>query len=220
MSHQPPASGSRFRITGRWRVVGFCLLAVATTVAWAQSGQDAGAPVTSVKNVDWQRYGGQWYELARLPNSFQRKCVGDVSAQYSAGNEGRIQVINSCRRDDGAIDSAVGEARKVAAEEGRLKVRFAPSWLSWLPLVWGDYWVLAIDDGYQTALVGTPDREYLWLLSRTPQRSSADIEPWLMRAASMGFDISRVMLTTQSGTVSSPTSFNKPATVTAAGSHP
>lgn len=173
------------------------MLAVVATASWAQQSSDGNVAVTSVKNVDWQRYGGQWYELARLPNSFQRKCVGDVTAQYSAAPEGRLQVINTCRRDDGSTDSALGEARKVNNEDGRLKVRFAPRWLSWVPLVWGDYWVLGLDDDYQTALVGTPDHEYLWLLSRTPQRSSAEIEPWLMRASAMGFDISRVMLTTQ-----------------------
>lgn len=181
----------------RWGAAALVLTTIAT-VAWAQSGTDGNLPVTSVKNVDWQRYGGQWYELARLPNSFQRKCVGDVSAQYTAAADGRLQVLNTCRRDDGSVDSALGEAKVVPDEEGRLKVRFAPGWLAWLPLVWGDYWVLGLDDDYQTALVGTPDREYLWLLSRTPQRSSAAIEPWLMRAASMGFDISRVRLTSQS----------------------
>ena len=189
-----------------WLGAAACVLAAAATASWAQEPSDGNAAVTSVKNVDWQRYGGQWFELARLPNSFQRKCVGDVTAQYSAAPEGRIQVVNTCRRDDGSTDSALGEARKVNNEDGRLKVRFAPRWLAWVPLVWGDYWVLGLDDEYQTALVGTPDHEYLWLLSRTPQRSSAEIEPWLMRASAMGFDISRVMLTTQTAQNPAPSS--------------
>ena len=174
------------------------LFAVTATASWAQPTAPALTAIAAVERVDWQRYAGQWYELARLPNSFQRKCVGDVIAQYSAAPDDKLQVTNLCRRDDGVTDSATGEARKVAGEQGRLKVRFAPRWLSWVPLVWGDYWVLALDDDYQTALVGTPDHEYLWLLSRTPQRSSAAIEPWLQRAEAMGFDTSRVMLTSQS----------------------
>lgn len=173
------------------------LLAVAAS-SWAQAPLPALTAFSAVEHVDWQRYAGQWYELARLPNSFQRKCASDVIAQYSVTPENNLQVVNLCRRDDGATDSATGEARKVAGDQGRLKVRFAPRWLSWVPLVWGDYWVLALDDDYQTALVGTPDHEYLWLLSRTPQRSSAAIEPWLQRAEAMGFDTSRVMLTSQS----------------------
>lgn len=201
------------------RVFASCTMAVVATSAWPQAMPGATAAVTSVKNVDWQRYGGQWYELARLPNSFQRKCVGDVIARYSAAAEGRLQVLNTCRRDDGTVDSALGEARKSAADEGRLKVRFAPDWLAWLPLVWGDYWVLGLDDEYQTALVGTPDHEYLWLLSRTPQRSSAEIEPWLMRAAAMGFDISRVMLTTQAAE-NPPSNSTESKSGTAGGANP
>ena len=174
------------------------LLSLVATAPWAQVPAPVLTAIAAVDHVDWQRYAGQWYELARLPNSFQRKCVGDVMAQYSEGPDNTLQVVNQCRRDDGSMDSAMGEARKVAGEQGRLKVRFAPRWLSWVPMVWGDYWVLALDDDYQTALVGTPDHEYLWLLSRTPQRSSAAIEPWLQRAETMGFDTSRVMVTNQS----------------------
>jgi len=198
MLNSPPVNHSLPIAKRRWKVAAACVLAVAVNAGWAQQLNDGSAAVTSVRNVDWQRYGGQWFELARLPNSFQRKCAGDVTAQYSAAAEGRLKVLNTCRRDDGSVESAMGEARKVNTEDGRLKVRFAPQWLAWVPFVWGDYWVLGLDDDYQTALVGTPDHEYLWLLSRTPQRSSAEIEPWLMRASAMGFDISRVMLTTQS----------------------
>lgn len=209
MLNFPPAKRSSPLRTSCWLVAAACVLAGAATASRAQQSSDGSVAVTSVKNVDWQRYGGQWYELARLPNSFQRKCVGDVTAQYSAAADGRLQVLNTCRRDDGSTDSALGEARKVNNEDGRLKVRFAPRWLAWVPLVWGDYWVLGLDDEYQTALVGTPDHEYLWLLSRTPQRSSAEIEPWLMRASAMGFDISRVMLTTQ--TAQNPASQSSPS---------
>jgi len=153
-----------------------------------------------VEHLDWERYLGRWYEVARLPNSFQRKCVADITADYEALPDGRLRVVNQCRRDDREVDVANGEARQVQGDVGKLKVRFAPRWLAWVPAVWGDYWVIAVDDDYRTALVGTPDREYLWLLSRAPQRPSADIDAWLQRAAAVGFDTSRVVLSHQSGT--------------------
>jgi apolipoprotein D and lipocalin family protein len=150
-----------------------------------------------VGHVDWSRYAGLWYEVARLPNSFQRKCVANVTADYSALANGNIQVTNRCERDGHGIDAAIGEARQVAGDVGKLQVRFAPKWLAWVPAVWGDYWVIALDDDYRTALVGTPDRQYLWLLSRVPQRTSADIDEWLQKAAALGFDAQRVMRTPQ-----------------------
>lgn len=168
------------------------------TLASAQSAKTADAqPLVTVPRVDWSQYVGKWYELARLPNSFQRKCVADVIAEYTALPSGSIRVVNRCQRDDRSVDAATGEARKVAGEEGKLKVRFAPEWLSRLPAVWGDYWVIGLDDTYQTALVGTPDREYLWLLSRTPQRPPAEVDAWLQRAVALGFDIDRVLRTPQ-----------------------
>ncbi|QHI99427.1 lipocalin [Xylophilus rhododendri] len=164
--------------------------------ALAQS-PSPGVPIAAVAHVDWQRYGGKWYELARLPNAFQRKCIGDVTARYLAKEQGRIEVVNQCRRDDASEDVALGEARLVDGDVGKLKVRFAPRWLAWMPLVWGDYWVLEVDEGYRTALVGTPDREYLWLLSRQPQRPPAEVDAWVQRAAALGFDTSRLIRTVQ-----------------------
>lgn len=163
------------------------------------SAQPASAQVALpfVAHLDWQRYGGRWYEVARLPNSFQRRCAADVTADYGSAADGNLRVVNRCERDDKTVETATGEARPVAGEAGKLKVRFAPQWLSWLPLVWGDYWVIEVDDDYRTALVGTPDREYLWLLSRVPQRSADDVDSWLQRAAALGFDTDRIVRTRQ-----------------------
>ena len=114
----------------------------------------AGASLPVVAHLDLQRYSGTWHEIARLPNSFQKKCVGgDVSADYTPLPSGEVSVLNSCRLADGSISQAQGLARRVPAREGeapdvgRLQVRFAPSWLSWLPMVWGDYWVMGSGAG-------------------------------------------------------------------------
>ena len=88
---------------------------------------------------------------------------------------------------------ALGEARQLgAADSPRLKVRFAPAWLGWLPLVWGDYWVIDLDDAYQLVAVSEPGRDYLWVLSRTPQVDAAAYEALLGRLAAQGFDLKRL----------------------------
>lgn len=166
------------------------------------SATAANAPLPVVARLDLQRYSGTWHEIARLPNSFQKKCVGGaVSAQYTPLPSGEVSVLNSCRTADGSISQAPGLARRVppekgeAADVGHLQVRFAPSWLSWLPMVWGDYRVIDITEDYSIALVGTPDRQYLWLLARQPHMPPADVQRWLDKAAALGFDKQAVILT-------------------------
>lgn len=160
----------------------------------------------AVRQVDLQRYSGRWYELARLPNSFQRNCALDALADYTLVGVDRFQVVSQCTRRDGTVDVSVGVARQAFAAaagvkdgpgQGVFQLRFAPRWLSWWPAVWGDYWILALDERYETALVGTPDRAYLWLLSRSPRRSEAAIEAWLQKAAELGYPVDRVVRTAQ-----------------------
>ncbi|MDQ1108093.1 apolipoprotein D and lipocalin family protein [Stenotrophomonas rhizophila] len=111
-------------------------------------------PVRSVPALDMGRYAGQWHEIAHLPVSFQKKCVGDITATYALRADGRISVHNACRTGDGERIAAEGVARPVEGEPGQLQVRFVPDWLAWVPLVWADYWVIALDPDYQWAVVG------------------------------------------------------------------
>lgn len=155
------------------------------------------APLQVVAPVDLKRYAGLWHEQARLPNRFQRATCGHVSAEYSLLPNGHMQVRNRCVTDGGHIEEAVGEARVVPVPglpgAGRLAVRFAPPWLGWLPLVWGDYWILKLDRNYEVALIGTPDRQSLWVLSRQPHLSESALEAELDYARTVGFDVDRVM---------------------------
>ncbi len=157
------------------------------------------APLQVVAPVDLQRYAGLWHEQARLPNRFQKRCAGPATAEYMLQGDGRMQVRNRCILADGSFDEAVGVARvaPVAGQPGagRLEVRFAPEWLGWLPAVWGDYWILKLDRDYQVALVGTPDRKYLWVLSRAPRLDDAALDAELDYARSLGFDVDKVELT-------------------------
>ena len=149
----------------------------------------AASPVTSVDTLDMGRYAGQWHDIAHLPVSFQKKCVGDITATYALRAEGRISVHNVCRTAEGERLAAEGVARPVKGHPGRLQVRFAPDWLAWMPLVWADYWVIALDPDYQWALVGDPDRKYLWILSRAPSMDSALFARITSRAEAMGYDL-------------------------------
>ncbi|WP_198971432.1 lipocalin family protein [Xylophilus sp. ASV27] len=167
--------------------------------ARAQGTNALSGTLPVVPHLDLLRYGGLWHEIARLPNSFQRKCVEDVTAEYQPRPEGGVSVVNRCRQLDGSLEEARGVARRVPPREGeaddagRLEVRFAPAWMAWLPAVWGDYSVLALDDDYSISLVGTADRNYLWLLARRPSLPDPEVDAWLARAAALGFDTSRVI---------------------------
>ena len=155
-------------------------------------------PVRTVEQVDLKRYLGDWYEVARFPNRFQRQCAGDVRASYAMRPDSRLDVVNRCRGADG-ITEARGVARIADARtSAKLKVRFAPAWLSFLPSVWGDYWIIGLAGDYSWAVVGAPDREYLWILSRTPSLEGSAMEAARAAARHQGFDLERLVTTTQS----------------------
>ena len=146
------------------------------------------------KDVDLSKYAGTWYEQARLPNRFQSKCAGDVQADYVLQGGSVLQVTNQCRLQDGSVEVAIGEGRLAGGDStSKLEVRFAPSWLSWLPMVWGDYWIIQLQDDYQYSLVGTPNREYLWVLSRDKEGNKAKVQALLEFAEEQGFDTSNVV---------------------------
>jgi len=160
----------------------------------------AASPLTTIAALDVSRYLGTWYEIAKYPNSFQKKCVANTQARYSLLNDGQLHVVNRCRLADGQISEAVGAARQQGdANSPKLKVRFAPSWLSFLPFVWGDYWVIDLDPAYQLAAVAEPKREYLWILSRTPKIDKQTYQALLERLTQQGFDISTLENSPQQG---------------------
>lgn len=159
---------------------------------------DAAQPLQPIDTLVVPRYMGIWYEIAKFPNDFQKKCVGDTTASYSLANDGRVQVVNRCRTADGKTDEADGIARQLGgATSPKLKVRFAPAILSFIPMVWGDYWVIDLDEKYQLSAVSEPKREYLWILSRTPQVEPAAYDALLTRLTAQGLDVSKLVRTPQ-----------------------
>jgi len=147
-----------------------------------------------VETLDLQRYAGTWHEIARLPMFFQRQCVDRTTATYTARQDGSIEVRNACRTKDGSMIESVGAARRVDGHPGQLEVRFAPAWLSWLPYVWADYWVVDLDPEYRWAVVGGPSRKYLWVLSRTPTMDKALLEQIKAGAKRRGYPVDKLIV--------------------------
>ena len=174
------------------------LLAVVIIVTvFASAHQASTQDVTTVAKVDLDRYIGEWYEVARFPNSFQDDCLGDVKATYMKRPDGRIDVVNECREADGT-NVARGVARIAdTSTNAKLEVRFAPAFLSFLPMVWGDYWIIGLAEDYSWATVGSPDRDYLWILSRTPQLAEGAYAEAVERATANGFEVSKLVRTPQ-----------------------
>ena len=153
---------------------------------------------TTVDHVDLNKYTGTWYEIGRLPMYFQRNCAGDVTANYTEKTDGSgIIVTNKCVDKDGSSIVAEGLAKPVDESGSKLKVTFLPSWLRWLPVGRADYWVLARDADYKMALIGTPDKEYLWLLARSPNVTQETYAKYRQIAQQQGYDLKEFKLTPQ-----------------------
>ena len=145
-----------------------------------------------VPSLDLQRYAGKSYEIARLPNRFQRKCAGDVSATYTLRPDGKITVLNECRKADGSLTRAEGVARPAGKEEPNSKLKVTFFW----PFS-GNYWVLDLDPDYRWALIGEPRRKYLWVLSRSPRMEEPLLERLLDTARRQGYNLASLERTRQ-----------------------
>ena len=160
------------------------------------SDADDTRPVTTVSNVDIERYVGLWYEIAKIPNRFQKQCVRGTTAEYALRKDGRITVVNRCYKKDGRLDEAKGVAEIVdTTTNAKLKVSFV-SFLGWRPF-WGDYWVIGLDDGYQWAIIGTSDRKYGWVLARTPALDEDTMEEIFAIIERNGYERNRFEMSPQ-----------------------
>ena len=144
----------------------------------------AGAPdgVSVVTGFEIDRYLGTWYEIARLDHRFERG-LSAVAANYSLRDDGGVHVVNrGFSSDSGEWNEAIGKAYFVGASDvGQLKVSFFGPF-------YGGYNIVELDkSGYQYALVAGPDRDYLWILSRTAQMEPDVLQSLVNRARELGF---------------------------------
>jgi len=147
-------------------------------------------PMQVVPSVDLARYAGKWYEIARLPNWCQRDCASDTTATYTQRRDGKITVVNECRKPDGRLKSAKGTARAAGGNEPNTKLKVSFFW----PFS-GNYWIIALDPEYRWAVVGEPDRKYLWILSREPKLDEALYSQILDRTKHQGYDVGPLLKT-------------------------
>jgi apolipoprotein D and lipocalin family protein len=162
------------------------------TLLFAIASASAADPLVTVGNVDLPRYAGLWFEIAKYPNRFQRHCMADASATYTLRDDGNIGVVNRCRTVDGA-DEASGVARRLGGRSDRLEVSFLPAVLRWLPIGWGNYWIIELAPDYRYAVIGEPTREYLWVLARTRTLSPEDRRTIEARLPAHGYDPARLV---------------------------
>ena len=163
---------------------------LASGVSWAD--EPAHRPVEAVSSVDLERYLGTWFEIASTPMFFTRGCHAST-ATYSARDDGDIRVVNACRRGglDGEPSQVEGKAWVPdASGPGELKVQFQWPFSD-------DYWIIELGGDYEYAVVGHPDRAYLWVLAREPWMEPALYDAILLRMAAVGYDPSQVVKTPQ-----------------------
>ena len=155
----------------------------------------ASAPLETVPHVDLDRYLGDWYEIARFEDiSFQRDCYA-TKANYSLREDGDIRVLNSCR-----VGSVTGKSKKAEGRawvvdqktNSKLKVQFFLRGIR-LPFAAGDYWIIELDEDYQYVMVGSPSRDYLWILSRSTKLPESIYQYLIGRAEEMGFDTKKLI---------------------------
>lgn len=146
----------------------------------------------TVNYVNLQRYMGTWYEIARYPNRFQRKCKSNVTADYSFALTGNIRVENSCITETGKTLVSVGTA-KVTDEKTNAKLR-----VTFLGPLGSDYYIIYLDDEYyRYAVVGEPRRKYLWILAKTKTLDAHKYQKILNRIKKAGYDTSKLIKTVQ-----------------------
>ena len=172
----------------------FCVLFAHMAIA-----QAATPPVTTVPSVDLEQYLGTWYEIAAIPQIFEKQCVGNTTADYSLTQNGFISVVNTCDRSNGKASIAHGRAEIIDhTSNSKLKVTFV-HFLGWQFIFGGDYWILALGDHYSYAVVGSPDRKYAWILSRTPEMAQDQLSEATLALTTQGFDTCKLISTPQQG---------------------
>jgi apolipoprotein D and lipocalin family protein len=143
-----------------------------------------------VPHVELKKYLGKWYEIAHLPIRFEEGCT-DTTATYALSKDGNVSVLNECRRN-GKAKQAKGKAKVVDKNTGaKLKVTF------FWPF-YADYWIIDLGKDYDYAVVGTPNRKYLWILSRTPHMDDKLFSQLIESVKSKGFDVNNLIKTIHS----------------------
>jgi apolipoprotein D and lipocalin family protein len=179
----------------------------AKALADDRSRPDAGATppgtatVAPVPDLDLTRFAGTWYVIATIPDRFHEDCAAEATITFSLQPDRSLRVQNRCRGVDDSIhlDEGVARVKQPGSLTSQLEVRYAPDWMTWMPLAWSEFWVIRLGGDYRHALVATPDGEHVWLLSRSPVLGEPDYRELLDQARAQGFDLERLREIPQEG---------------------
>jgi apolipoprotein D and lipocalin family protein len=155
-------------------------------LAWILNGCKAPKDLPTVPEVDINKYAGKWFEIASFPSTFQKHCKCTF-AEYTITDKGYLKVYNQCiDKRNGKIIDITGKAFPVeGSNNSKLKVQF-------FALFKAPYYIIDLDENYDYALVGSPDRDYLWILCRTTSMSDETYQKLCNKAQSLGFDVSKL----------------------------
>jgi apolipoprotein D and lipocalin family protein len=148
-----------------------------------------------VSSFDLTRLAGQWYEIARIPNDFEdpphHPCV-DVTATYTMRRDGGLTMRHECHdaRDPGAKRVSIGRGYAVPPQSGKLRVTFRWPFYT-------DLWIIGFDPEYRWVVLGSPSRQYLWYLARTPSLSAAEFAQAQAYAEAQAYDVAKLQMTHQ-----------------------
>lgn len=170
--------------------IGLCIAALlqcALQPAQAQS-------VKALPSIDLNRFTGTWYEIARLPNKREKKCIADVVQVLALGDKkNQLQIVESCKTNKGYTQIRNASAKGLKnSGDGKLKVTYLWPFSE-------KHWVLALGEQYEWALVGSPDHKTLWVLSRTRNMDNSTLSAIQQKAGSQGFHTDKMKMTAQSG---------------------
>jgi apolipoprotein D and lipocalin family protein len=143
--------------------------------------------VKTVSFVNLKKYAGKWYEIAKIPNRFQKGCVRNTTAEYKLRDDSDIDVINRCIEADGSVNEAEGLA-KVVDEKSNSKLEVSFVSIFGIHLFWGDYWIIGLDKNYEYAVIGHPERKYGWILNRSPKMSEEKLKEAFEILKENGYD--------------------------------
>jgi apolipoprotein D and lipocalin family protein len=188
----------------RWALLALvALLASAVMVVGGltRADDDKQSP-TVVDKVNLDAYQGEWREIAAIPMFFQRKCVKNTYANYTLLENGKVSVENRCTKENGDEIGANGRAWPADDNtNAKLNVTFVSLFGWWVPFISGDYWIMDLqgtaESGYETALIGSPDRQYGWILARNANMSDETLSQLAKTLTEQGYDTCQFDMTLQ-----------------------
>lgn len=164
-----------------------CLMLLLSVPAWASF-----TPQT-VPKVELNRYMGKWYEIAKIPNTFQKTCISDITVNYTLLANNHVAGVNACRKANGELYKLNIDGKVQDASNAKIVFKITSSWLRFIPMVRADYWIVDLAQNYSYAAVATADGKYLWILARQPQLDQSVYQQILQRVAKQGFATEKVL---------------------------